>query len=183
MSKPSKQVAKNYAQVLIEITNGDLNLQEIFLNEIKAICESIAQVKGAKEVFENPAISKEEKKALLKKLFGGKINEKSLIFLFLLIDKQRFNLLPEIQNQLIAMVNKNKGITIAEVSSAKALDTGSIEALKQKLERILGKNQKIAIESKIEPALIGGLKVKINDLIYDGSVKGRLENLKRKLEC
>lgn len=183
MSKPSQQVAKNYAQALIEVCGNDLNLQETLLAELKVICDSFDKAKGSKEIFRNPGISKDGKKALIKKLFSGKINEKNLTFLFLLIDKQRFNLLSEIQNQLTSIVNKNKGITIAEVSSAKELDTSSLEALKQKLEKTLGKNEKIAIESKIEPALIGGLKVKINDLIYDGSVKGRLENLKRKLEC
>jgi len=181
MSKPSKQVAKNYAQALIELAGSDLKLQEEFLNEITVICESINKVKGAKETFETPTISKEEKKALIKKLFERKINQKTFNFLLLLTDKQRLSILPEIQKQLTIVVNKNKGITIAEVSSASQLDSTSLEALKQKLEKVLGNNEKVTIESKVEPALIGGIVVKVNDLVYDGSVKGRLENLKRRL--
>lgn len=177
--KPSKQIAKNYAQALIELASSDLSLQETFLSEIKILNESLNQVKDSKEVFENPAISKEQKKELLKKLFQGKINQKTLNFLFLLVDKQRFNLLSEIQNQLEKIVNKNKGIVIANVTSSSELDKNTLEILKQKLENTLGKNEKVTIESKIEPELLGGLVVKVNDLVYDGSIKRRLENLKR----
>ncbi|MBI3591704.1 MAG: ATP synthase F1 subunit delta [Candidatus Melainabacteria bacterium] len=178
----SKQVSRNYAQALIELSGGDLGLQECFLSEIKAINESISQVKGAKQIFENPSISKDEKKELLKKLLDGKINQINLSFLFLLIDKQRFNLLPEIQNQLIKVVNKNKGMSIAKVTSASELDSVTLETIRQKLENLLGKSEKVTIESKIEPGLLGGVVVKINDLVYDGSIKGKLENLKRRLE-
>ena len=179
--KKSIQVAKNYAQALIELAGNDLSVQETFFNEIKAVSESVSQVKNADQVFENPEISKDEKKELLKKLFQGKLDAKVLNLLFLLIDKQRFNLLSAIQDELLKLVNKNKGIVIAEVSSASELDANTIQALKQKLENILGKSEKVTIESKVEPALLGGMKVTINDLVYDGSIKGRLENLKRKL--
>ena len=177
----SKQIARNYAQALIELTKSDLSLQEVLLNEIKFISELINSTKDAKEVFNNPGISKEEKQELIKKLFGEKVNEKSLNLLFLLIDKQRFNLLSEIQNQLSNLVNKNKGIVIAKVSSTSKLDTNTLESLKQRLEKILGKSEKVTIESRIEPELIGGFVVRVNDLVYDGSIKGRLENLKRRL--
>ena len=179
----SKQVGKNYAQALIELAGSDLSLQESFVSEIKAINESISQVKGAKQTFENPSISKDEKKELLKKLLSGKINQINLNFLFLLVDKQRFNLLPEIQNQLTKLVNKNKGVAIAKVSSAIELDSATLETIKQKLENILEKSEKVTIESKVEPELLGGVVVKINDLVYDGSIRGKLENLKRKLGC
>ena len=176
----SKQIAKNYAQALIELANNDLILQEAFLSEIDAINESINQTKGAKELFEIPTIPEDEKKDLIKKLFDGKISQKILNFMFLLIDNNRFNTLSEIQNQLIKLVNKAKGIVVAEVSSAFEIDSATLESLRQKLESLLVK-EKITIKSKIEPDLIGGLKVKINDLVYDGSIKGRLENLKGKL--
>ncbi len=177
----SKQTAKNYAQALSESLSGDITLHEALLNEIEVINESFNQVKTIWEVFNNPAISTDEKKKLIKRIFEGKMNAKLLNFLFLLVDKKRFNLLPEIQNQFVVIVNKLKNIVLAEVSSAVELDTESIQKLKQRLENILTKNGKVTIETKLEPALIGGLVVKINDLIYDGSIKGKLEGLKRRL--
>ena len=178
--KKSIQIAKNYAQALIELAGNDLSLQETFFNEIKTVNESINQVENAKQVFENPGISKDEKKKIVETLRRS-VSTTTMNFVYVLIDKQRFNLLSAIQDELLKLVNKNKGIVIAEVSSASELDANTIQALKQKLENILGKSEKVTIESKVEPALLGGMKVTINDLVYDGSIKGRLENLKRRL--
>lgn len=178
--KSNKKTARNYARALSELSGNDLNLQESFLNEIKNINEALNQIKEARLIFENPSISKEEKKKIIETLQRS-VSTEIFNFLCILIDKQRFNILPEIQNELNKLVNKAKGIVVAEVSSAYEVDSNTIEKLKQKLENIFHKGEKILVESKIEPNLIGGIKVKINDLVYDGSIKGRLENLKRRL--
>ena len=179
--KQSQKIAKNYAQALIELTVGNLNLQEVVLSEIKTINESMDKIKNSWGFFNSPGISKDEKKELIKKIFTGKINEKLLNLLFLLIDNKRFNILSEIQNQLSKLVNKSKGTIVAEVYSAVDIDTNTLEKLKQSIANTIGHNEKVEVESKIEHSLIGGIKVKINDLVYDGSIKGRLENLKAKM--
>ena len=178
----SKKLAKNYAQALIDLTENNISQQEEYLNELKEITQLITSVENSKKVFNSPAISKDEKKNLLNKLFQGKLNQKLLNFLFLLIDNQRFNLICEIHDEVQNLVNKSKGIIIAEVSSANELDQITLENIKKKLENSFRENGKISLKTKVEPGLIGGLKVQINDLVYDGSVKGRLENLKRRLE-
>ena len=178
----SKQLAKTYAQALLETCKNDIALQEILLNEIVVIEDAISQIKNAKDVFESPIISNTEKKELIKKVFSGKVNERILNFLFILIDNYRFNTLKEIQDQLTKIVNKSKKIAIAEVHSVSELDKDTLENLTKVLENVLPQGEKVTIESKISPELIGGVKVKINDLVYDGSIKGRLENIKQKLE-
>lgn len=179
--KQSQKIAKNYAQALLELTGNDLQLQEIMLNEIKTITESLDKVKNSWGFFNSPGISKDEKKEFIKKMLFGKINEKILNLLFLLTDNKRFNILPEIQNQLSKLVNKSRGTTVAEVYSAVDIDSNTMEKLKQSIANTIGHNEKVEVESKIERSLIGGIKIKINDLIYDGSIKGRLEALKEKL--
>ena len=101
--------------------------------------------------------------------------------MFLLIDNKRFNLIPEIQNQLSKLVNKSKKTIIAEIYSAVDIDGNTLEKLKQSIINTIGHNEKVEVESKIEHSLIGGIKVKINDLVYDGSIKGRLESLKQRM--
>ncbi len=174
-----KQISKNYAQALSESISDDLAQKETILEEIKTINASFNQTKNSWDIFNNPAISQGEKKELLKKLFNGKINLKLQNFLSLLIDKNRFNLLSEIQDELIKIINKLNNVVVAEVESASEIDEATMESLKQRLKEL--KNEKVTIETKINPELIGGLVVKINDLIYDGSIKGKLEGLKRRL--
>lgn len=175
----SIQASKNYAQALIELTNNDISLQESLFNEIKELNQIIANVKDAKVFFDNPAISKDDKKSLLNKTLSGKVNQKLLNFLSLLVDNQRFNLLTEIQNQYLILLNKSKGVVIAEVVSAHELDSSVVNAISEALKHT--STGQVKVETKIEPELIGGLKVKVGDLVYDGSIKGRLEGLKRRL--
>ena len=119
--KEQKKIAKNYARAIFELAD-DLNMQETFLNEIKLINESVSKLKNAKAVLESLLIPQGEKKELIKKTFAGKINPKVLNFLFLLVEKQRIKLLPEIQDELTKLVNKIKGIVIARVYSPHELD-------------------------------------------------------------
>lgn len=181
--KYSTQIAKNYANALIELTSNDGTAsQEKLLEEIKSVNELLSLEKNAKKIFENPGIPKEEKKILVKKLFDSKVSQITLNLLFLLIDKQRFNLLSSIQDELTKLVNSIKGIVVAEVYSAKELDNPRLDELKQVIKNTITTNKEVKIEAKIEPELIGGVKIKVNNQLYDGSIKGRLDGLKRRLQ-
>ncbi|MBI2995860.1 MAG: F0F1 ATP synthase subunit delta [Candidatus Melainabacteria bacterium] len=175
--KANKQIAKRYAQALFELT---CDKAETIFNEIKSVNELINQIKGAIDVFNNPGITKNEKKQLLETLHWS-VSTTTMNLLYILIDRQRFNLLPEIQNEFLKLINKGKGIVSLEVISTVELDPSTLEKLKVKFENLLNSDNKVTIKSRIEPGLIGGIKVKVNDLVYDGSIKGRLENLKRRL--
>lgn len=177
----SYKIAKNYAQALFETYTQDISLQESVLSELKTITNVLESTKDSWSFFTNPGISRDDKKESIKKIFSSKINQNLLNLLFLLIDNKRFILIPEIQNQFNKLVNNSKGITNAQVYSAVELDNNIIDKLKESLENINRRGGKVTIESKVEPALIGGMKIKINDLVYDGSIKGKLENLKQRL--
>ena len=182
--KKSKKLARNYAQALFEENKGNLQLSENILNAIKEINSSIFQVKNASLILESPAVPKEEKKELIKKILKENSDVSNILthFLFLLIDNQRINMLPEIQNELSNLIDKSKGIVHAEISSAYELKDDTIENLRRKLEKtLISAGEKLKITKTIEPELIGGLKVKIKDLIYDGSIRARLDGLKRRL--
>jgi len=181
--KQEKKLAKKYAQAIFEITEGDQKLQETYLSEVKDINTVIKATGEIKEIFENPGISKEHKKDLLKKIFTDKINEQIINLLCVLIENQRFNLLLAIQDCLLELINKQKGILVAEIYSTQELDSLVVSKIVETLQhKTLTQGVKeIKINQKIDTSLIGGLKVKINDLVYDGSIRGKLENLKRRL--
>ena len=182
MKQSTTRAAKNYARALIELTADNINLQEQFLSEISKINNILSSLKDAKRVLENPGISKEEKKKLAETLRPG-ISGTIINLLCLLIDNHRSNLLLEIQNYLTDFINKKKGIVIAEVYSTKELDSGTLNMIVETLRQSVSTDdvKEIKIDQRMDPLLIGGIKVKINDLVYDGSIKGKLENLKRRL--
>lgn len=180
--KENKKIARNYAQALIELTGGDVNLQDTFLDEIKNINQLMLKNETIRKIFENPGISKDEKKKIVETLKHN-ISMKIFNFLCVLIDKQRFNILSEIQDELNKLVNKAKGIVIAEVYSVQKIEDSMVKTIVETLQRSVSTKdvKDIKVEQKIDHSLIGGLKVKINDLVFDGSIKGRLENIKRRL--
>jgi len=97
----------------------------------------------------------------------------------------------KITNEFLNSFSSSKSFTFiiselveTEVSSAYELDQLIINKIVETLRRNVPTTnhaKDIKIEQKIDPTLIGGLKVKINDLVYDGSIKGRLENMRRRL--
>lgn len=180
--KENKKTARNYAQALMELTGGDVNLQDTFLDEIKNINQLMSKDEPIRKIFENPGISKDEKKKIVETLKHN-ISAKIFNFLCVLIDKQRFNILSEIQDELNKLVNKAKGIVIAEVYSSQEIEESMVKTIVETLRRSVSTKdvKDIKVEQKIDHSLIGGLKVKINDLVFDGSIKGRLENIKRRL--
>ncbi|MBI1858170.1 MAG: ATP synthase F1 subunit delta [Candidatus Melainabacteria bacterium] len=182
--KAKRQIARNYAQALLELI-GNIQEKENILIQIREFNNALYQVKNASEVFYSPVVSKAEKKELVKKIFSKDItnSNKTLVnFIFLLIDNHRFSLLPEIEEEIDNLLDKLKGIVHAEVISAAPLKDEAVAIIKQTLEAtLLKQNESLKVEQKTEPTLIGGLKVKVNDLVYDGSIKGRLEELKRRL--
>ncbi len=177
------KISKIYAQALIELAKDDAALKDTFFNELKEITIAFKNVQNAMKTFESPAISKEEKKLILKKLFDRKINPILFNFLNVLIENNRLSAIEEIQNQYLNLLNKSKGIVIAEVYSATEIDDALLSNIVETLRHNVSKGNinDIVIEKKIDSSLIGGLKLKINDLVYDGSIKSRLENLKRRL--
>lgn len=185
--RASKKVVKNYALALFELCNKDLQTKEDMLHALKEITNVMTELKEITTIFNTPGVSKKEKKELVGKIFSKFSLDASVStifskFLSLLIDKGRFNLLPEIQDEFSKLIDKEKGTVHVEISSPYELKDDTIENLRISLEKVLlSPSEKLKVNKKIEPELIGGIKVKIKDLVYDGSIKGRLENLKRRL--
>ena len=180
--KHERNIAKNYAKALFELVENNQELQQNVSQELSNIVIAINQINGGWDFFSTPSIPKENKKKLAETL-KSKSLPITVNFLYLLIDKGRFNLLTDIQKELVKLINRASGTVVAEVYSASQIDVNTLDSLRSSLEASLGHNERVTLESKIEPALIGGLKVKINDLVYDGSVKERLENLKRRIQA
>ena len=180
--KDSKKIARNYALALSGVVNYDVKKLGEYIDLFEAINSSVSHVKNANKIFSNPIITISEKKELLKKMIqGASVSKEVMNFLFLLIEKKRFNLLPDIQYELKKNIDKASGVVYAEVFSVSRLNENVLNKVQKTLENtLLEENEKVKIENKIEPDLIGGLKIKVKDLVYDGSIRGKLEGLKRR---
>ncbi len=120
--------------------------------------------------------SKEERKASILKLFDKRVNPIVLNMMQLLIDQEKAGNICYIIKRAIKLINQELDIDFALIETPFELDQNQIDALTKALSKKY--NKKIDYEIRINPQLIGGVKITVNNDIIDGSIKGKLDNIK-----
>lgn|SRR3989338_6063552 len=100
-------------------------------------------------------------------------------FAQILAAEGKLNFQPEIERQLETLLLKEKGVAMAELTAARDLKLDSGTQIL--LEKLVGK--KLHIRQKVDPSLIGGIVLRVEDLLFDGSIKKRLDHLRAELQA
>lgn len=128
----------------------------------------------------SPAATKEAKHRVIEKLLE-RVGVSKIVrnFLFVVVDHQRTHILPEIIAAFQDVIRQRQGIAEAQVSSAVELTKAQKAEMEFTLEKMTGKR----VEAKflLEPGLLGGAIVRVGDTVYDGSLRGRLNELRARL--
>lgn len=171
-------ITNRYACALADLAEKTEQLDDfnIDLSKIKSLFDSNIELKF---FLEHPTIPLGDKKEIIEKIFKDSVSQYVLNLLKLLLDRNRINLLSGIASSYTNILNEKKNITIAKVVTAIEIPEYIKEKLKNKLKETF--STEIYIETQIDPAIIAGMIVKIGDKIIDGSIRARLDNLKRQL--
>jgi F-type H+-transporting ATPase subunit delta len=172
-------VSRRYAKALLELGQAEGNLETLVgdFEKVKGAYEGSHDLRVA---VESPLVGHPAKKAILRELcekLGLGTTAKNAVLL--IGDRRRMPLLPEIATMLREMNDAKKGLVRAEVTSAVALSDGFYQKLQATLERLSKK--RVVLDKKHDPALIGGVVLRIGDLVLDSSLKTRLDGLKHSL--
>lgn len=167
-----------YAQALLELAIADGQGQQI-AGELQALVQIIAQEPDCKSFLVDPGISCAERWDVLQRIFAGRISPLLLNFLGVLNEKDRFALLGHIAQAYAAMLDKKQNVVRAQVTVAAELDQQQVEEVCRRVSEALGKTA--VIEQKIDPAVIGGLVLRVEDQLMDVSVRAQLDALKKQL--
>jgi len=132
--------------------------------ELKNVLLSPVVNTQSKIVIINDVLNKLEIKSPVKKL------------IILLIESHRIDLLQAIAETFIEEVNRKRGIVSGELFTTIKIDPEAISKLQKSLSEKL--NQKVTLEQRVEPSLIGGVLVRVGGVIIDGSIRGRMDALK-----
>lgn len=174
----ASRASKRYAGALLELA-AELKKLEKVGADMRFIEESVAASHDLDLFFSNPIIEKSLKRKAVSALFGGKIDEMTMGFLRLLIDKGREKLTGGIAAQFGILLDEKMGILNAELKAPYEFDKKDETRLRSKLEGITGK--KVRVSFSLDKSLVGGFLAQIGDTVYDGSVKRQLDLLKRQL--
>lgn len=167
-----------YAKALYDIGKRKGKVEE-FLVDLNQICDVFDENKKLMNLMLHPEIKTTKKKEVFTKLFGDKIDEELLTFIYIVIEKGRIGFLREKVNQL-------ESIYLEEINTIKGVVRTAVELTAEQYDEILKKleekyDKTVILTRELDQSLIGGVYIKINNQIIDGTIKGKYEELRKKL--
>ena len=171
-------VARNYAETLFQLALRNNALQG-YGDAVEMVAKLIEEDSKFRLFIETPRIDDADKKNVIKKAFEASLPKHVVNFVLITIDKRRQRLLRSISQQYQVLFDAHIGREHVQVKVARPADDATREVIAEKLSVALGKE---AIPNfRVDAGILGGLVVRTGDTIYDGSIRRRLEGLRRRL--
>ena len=171
----STKAARRYADAMLQSA-----IERDILEEVRTDMEMIHQTVTASRdlvlFLKNPVIKNDIKRKALMEIFKDRIRPESSVLINLLLDKKREQLLGAISKSYLELYDVYKGIINVGVFSAFDITDNQKKSLLKSLEESTGK--KVNMDISIDKSLRGGLAVRIDDTVIDGTVKHKISQLK-----
>jgi F-type H+-transporting ATPase subunit delta len=172
-------VARRYASALADVVleRGEAKEVQKELQQWEDLLRSSANLQ---EVFRNPTIALDKKRAVLNKLLErAKPRATTGNFLKVLLQNQRLTELPEINRKFADILDERSGMVAATVTTARPVPDNVQQNLQEKLMVLT--RRKVRLNFQQDPELIGGLVTRVGSTVYDGSVRSQLQQIKEKM--
>ncbi|ATY86242.1 hypothetical protein CVV65_15985 [Kyrpidia spormannii] len=172
-------VAKRYAIALFEAARDKSDVQTIE-KELGSVLEVWKTEPKLVEFLHHPSVSRDVKKRTIARVFGDRVSGLMLNFLYVLLDHRRQDDLPQIVGEYRGRVDEALGRIHAEVETALPVSEEEAQKLRSRLAQKTGKDVSMRLE--VNPALIGGARLRVGDRVWDASILGRLERFRGQLK-
>lgn len=143
----------------------------------EALREATEALSHARAFMQDPAICTAKKQAFVQELFGS--NSQVTFFLHTLLSAKRYYLLPACTQEVGALLDERQGVVRAQAQTAFELGPTQQKKVQEAISQFTGKNAQVHFD--IDRTLLGGLRVRVGDVLIDGSLKGCFEKLQQEL--
>jgi F-type H+-transporting ATPase subunit delta len=167
------QIAQTYAEALFSLGLEDKKLTKL-QDEGKTLSEIIHDNEDFLLLIDSRFMSREERQDIASKILKD-FDEDIVNFVKVLIANNRTNYIKDVLEAFNSLCNEHNGVKEGLIYSAFPLNKETINKIKNKISQIEGMD--VELISRIDPSLIGGVKVVINSHVYDGSIKNQLEKM------
>lgn len=173
------KAADIYGSSLYELAVSE-NAAEEICGEAEQVRKLFAENPDYVRLLSEPSIHLQDRQKLADEAFGGQIHPYLLNFMKLLMEKGLLGEFPACCRVLRHSWNRDNNIAEAVVTSAVALSPEQAEQLRTKLEKLSGKS--VQMVQKVDPSVLGGIRVEIDGKLLDGTVDSRLKELRSRME-
>jgi len=168
-------IARNYAEALLELARRAEDPSG-WGKLIRDVASGVEQDLTLRHFLESPKISEAQKNEVFFEALGDRVPRHFLRFLQTLVRKRRQMLIPEIAHEYEGLLDIHEGRLHANVTVAREASEADEAQIAEQLSRVVGK--KVVPHMSVNPAILGGVVVRIGDTVMDGSVRRRLARLK-----
>jgi F-type H+-transporting ATPase subunit delta len=173
-------IARRYARALLEVAVESKTLEKT-TEQLTAFAQVLQKNQELADILLNPAFTRPQRTAVVEALFkaaGGLTPEVSNL-MRLLVDRGRLGYLPDIARVFLEMADKRAGVVRGKITSAVPLPAESVQSLQQALEKIT--QRKVSLATHVDPKVLGGVSAQVGSVVYDGTLRSQLDELKRTL--
>jgi len=174
-------IARNYATTLFTLAErqGGEGVAERYDEAMREVAAAIRGEPRVREFLASPRVATEEKRAVVRKAFEGRVPDHVLRFLLVTTEKRRAGLLVEISAAYHELVDEALGRLRADVRLARPAD----EALQQRIREMLEQQFSAAVipTFRVDPGVVGGVVIRVGDRVMDGSLRRRITQMRRRL--
>ena len=171
----NKGIIKKYAQLLYQVagTEDDINSISAHLNSIRSILKSVPELN---QLLITRRVGAQDKMIILKNILGNKISDIEMDLIVLLMENGNMMLFGEVVKRFDYIFDKNSEIIKVQISSSSRLSDDEVQRISTNIENKIQKKIDVGIET--DASLIGGLKLRVENTLIDGSVSNRLQKMR-----
>lgn len=171
------RIATRYAKSLLDLGIEQNSLESIF-EDMNSLNEALTN-RDFKLFVKSPIIKASKKQSVFKTLFEGKLSETTNLFFNILAKKGRESFLPEIVTSFLHQYKKHKKVSEITITTAKPLTESALATIKSTLLQSDVTDSEVEITAKVDPDLLGGFVIEMEDKLYDASVAHKLKQVRK----
>ena len=174
---PGTASPRRFAQAAFQIASDGGQLAE-WQQDLATMAQAIRET-DLGTLLDSPQIPLERKLSVIGEALGDGVGPLARNLAGLLASRGEMGMLPDIVDQFDSMLDAHRGVVRAEVTAAVKLDQAQVERLERSLGDAVG--AEVVVDVRVDPAVMGGLVARVGDRLVDGSVRTRLQRMKREL--
>jgi F-type H+-transporting ATPase subunit delta len=175
---PSTPRVEAYATALLEVSRVEGHLADVE-DELFRFARTFEGSDELRTALTDPALPPARRVAVVEDLLGGKALQTSAALASFLVAAGRAGDLPAIIDRFVELSTAERRRAVAEVRSAIELTSEQTDRLREALNRATGKD--VEVKVVVDPSVLGGIVARVGDLVIDGSVRHRLEQLREQI--